>query len=447
MQILSNLQILRTKRAFLSIDESAVTVLTDTDSVEKVPHLQLLDFLKEKKVKEVVISQFFPNLISLRVNLPQIAKPQKKKKVVRALISSEIRKRYFPRGQFTYSYQIIQTDAGHFARCYVVDNESLSYFDHLVSAGIEVKGLFPSFMIVLALLKDSKVNLEGVYSVCLFMGNLRHVFVFSGEELIVERAYESDSNDLSDLDIDNIQMTMNYALQNLRVKPDRVIFVGFRKQIIEGLNLEYEFVEIDSSQRESIICHSLKRYYGKIKDKSLTPEDHRDFIEKRNLLRMATFALTVASFVFLTLSAIKASRIWNNLGNIKAEKAQIAAKAHDFQALLERINHFEQKILPILNLQNIRNSETPIRLILNPLADASLTKGVHFTSIHVENTNPTKIRVTGKILVPSLSDRNIVFGELKQRVESSGFKITNQQFDFKAEDFTLELLYEQGKVL
>lgn len=47
--------------------------------------------------------------------------------------------------------------------------------------------------------------------------------------MILMREFEG-SEDLTDEDIININMTMNYSIQNLRVIPNEVILIGVKKE-------------------------------------------------------------------------------------------------------------------------------------------------------------------------------------------------------------------------
>lgn len=441
------MRIFNPKRAYISIEEGLTRIAIDGDRYYTIPSEQIIDFLKERKIKEIFVCKSFPEIISLRVNLSNIANPQKKVKIVRATISSEIRKTYFPKGHFVYNYKLLKNEAGNYARAYVVGEDSLTYFDSLLTAGYEIKAFVPSFAPIIALLKDRGVSFDGNFLVLLHTVNFRHIFAFSGQEMLLERSYQADTPNITEEDESNIKMTINYTFQNLRILPERVIFVGFDRTNLEGLNMEYEFVEVESSVREYILCHSLSTYSKKILNDSLTPDDYSIFLKKRLLFKFATPLIAVISTIFFALSFNKTFSIASTYESIKRDKAQIKAMSVNLDDLVAKIENFEKKVLPIVLLQNKKFSEPSVRSTLKPLSEVSRISGVFLSLIEVENSPNRKIKVSGKIKISGITERQLTYNDIKQRVQQSGFKIIIEKFDFTGEDFYLEITNESGRLL
>lgn len=438
---------LNKNKAYISIEEGKAKVFLPKNQFFEVEARELPAFLKERRIKEAVVCHFLPNLITLRLTLPFTQKTIKKKKLLDGIVMGEIRKRYPPTANFAFTYQVYESEGGGYVRCYLLDEEYFDTVNNLIINNINLIGFYPSFFPLLELLRAKNFIKDEGYIVCLISDNTRFLYVFNKDELLLKRSYESSSKNIEDEDILNINMTVSYSLQSLRIKPEMVLFIGSDRQEIDGLTISYDFIDIPVRENREVTAYLLYNFEKNLRGKELFLTEQRKFIQNRNYFRYASLVIAgVALFLFVyDISFI--SQILKNHISLSLLKKEIDAKQSDFKLLQERVSYFDKNVKPLLTLQNRKNSEIGIKASLYPISQASEVQGVEITSVDIENKVPQKIKIAGKISGMGYSERYIVYSKYKDKLTEQGLKILSEQWDFNKEDFSIEGEYEAKGVI
>ncbi|WP_159426700.1 hypothetical protein, partial [Thermodesulfovibrio sp. N1] len=246
---------------------------------------------------------------------------------------------------------------------------------------------------------------------------------------------------LTEEDVVNINMTVNYALQNLRINPEKIFFIGIKTKEIEGLNIPYEFLNF-SSFEEYIIPISLQNIKDKLKGKEFFPSEYTNFKKTKRYFQIAVSVLLLIGLILIFNNFAMIKEIQINKKHLNVLRSEILAKEKEFFILQDSIKYFEENIKPFLDLQNKKNFLNDIRASIYPVSEAGKNKESQISSVEVENTKPQKIKITGKISGNSFTEREIAYTKFKDILINKGFIITKENWSFIKGEFNLEGDYE-----
>ena len=436
-----------TKEAYISIEGVHTKIFIpeskkiDRDNFYQINTNELLTFLKEKQIKEVTISQFIPDFITLTISIPFASKVLKNKNLLNGIAITEIRKKYPAIQKFSYIFKPYKSAGRAYLRCYVIPEEQFNIFSNLVIEGINVRAFYPSFIPIVEIVGAYQNSLDTNQIICYISKNFRFLFILREDEIIFQRFYESEPDKLTDEDVVNLNMTVSYALQNLRINPEKIFFIGIKPIDVQGLNIPYEFLSF-SSFEEYIIPISLQNIKDKLKGKEVLPVDYRKFKKTKRYFQIAASILILIALILSLKNFLIINEIQNNKKSLNIIKQEILTKEKEFFVLQDYIKYFEQNIKPFLELQNKKSSLNEIRTGIYPVSEAGKIKEVQITSIEIENIKPQKIKITGKISGNSFTEREVAYINFKNILINKGLIITKESWSFIKGEFNLEGNYE-----
>jgi hypothetical protein len=231
-----------TKRVAVSFEESIVRIVRFSskgnrlfaDKTEIIPDDQFDDYLKKETAQEFLVSCSFRDSYHAVVTVPVV-----KAGYLARILESEIRKTvgvedfsfiYFPLGERIVDNKKIQE-----VFYYAVRNDHIKKIaGRFYDKGKMVKALYPSFFSVAALLKQTADSKSGPAT---FFGDEtvigvsgteteKSAFLFKKDSLSFVREFKSLTRDISDLDLQDINMTISYCLQTLRLSPKLILLIG-----------------------------------------------------------------------------------------------------------------------------------------------------------------------------------------------------------------------------
>lgn len=406
---------------------------------------RLSQFLKEKGIKKVYISQFLPNLVTVKISLP-FAANIKNQKLLRGILFNEIKKIYPTLKDFVFIYKAYRDRGALYCRCYILDEENFDAVNSLILQGINVIAFYPVFFPLLEILKSKQEKLEKSQIICMLEKSKRFLFIFKDDELIFQRSFEGSEDEFTQEDVANINMTLSYVLQSFRVKPEKLIFLGVKSPPTEGLAIPYEFLQFEN------IClypmpYFLFQVQRKLKGKELLPSEYKNYLVKSSYISYSSLFIFTVAFVFLFLNLLIISDIINDRKNFFSYRNEISMKQRDFFATQEQIAHFEKNLKSLLQLKNKKNLTPDIRAGLYPIAESSKIKQVRVDSIEIENKAPQKIKVSGIILGNTFTEKQSTYMKFKNDVAERGVKILSEKWDMTKGEFTLEGEYDYQRIL
>lgn len=439
------------KKAYISIEgEKAKVFIPAGKEIQdgefyKIELDNLKDFIINSKIKEVIISQFIPNLLNFSFPLPMANKVLKNKKVLNAIITSEIRKRYPNLVNFSFIYEPYESAGRIYLRCFLTDENSFNFLNNLIIAGVNIKANYPVFLPLIRLINEDSEKQSKI--LCFISGENRFLFVLRGNEMFLQRQFEGEKDLLTEEDVLNINMTVNYSIQTLRINPEKIIFVGIDTQVIEGLSKTLEFSLSYKEFKEYTIPICLFRFENSLKGKELLPHEYKKYIQNIRALSYVSLLLIFLLFSFMLYNAklfLETKRFYEKIHNYKGE---ISLKEKDFFALNEIISNFEKNFKPIFELENRKINIEDIRKSIYPVSEASKDKQIEISSIDITNGKPQKLKIIGKVEGQNFVEKQTAYINFKNIAIDRGLKIINEKWDITKGEFTVEGDYDSQRVL
>ncbi|MCS7203422.1 MAG: hypothetical protein NZ809_03110 [Thermodesulfovibrio sp.] len=439
-------------KAYINIEGDIVKLLISSGKNIEYTTLsknELLGFLKQKKIKKVVISQFYPELLSIKIPIPFTEKPLKSKKIIEGLIKTELIKRFRELDNISYQYEIVETEARAWIRVYLISDKELETINSLILNDIEIIGNYPTFMILRAFVSSLYKFDTFCQLICLVSDKRRYLFLFYGKEMVFQRGYESEETALNSDDIININMTISYSIQNLRLNPEKLIFIGVEPTEISGISVSSEFLNIDKNlaQPGYLVTTLLKEFEKKLKGKEFLSKEYKSFSKTKLSFKYAFFT----AFLLLAVSSVYATNMLVNVleksKEISFYKKEISHKEKMFFTLKRTIEEFERSSKPALELYAKKVSYPDVRILLNSVGIASSKfKQAQIDSVEIENVKPPKIKISGKIFTDSFSERQEIYMNFKMELEKENLKISQEKWDFMKGEYSVEAIYETKRV-
>lgn len=182
---------------------------------------QFDDFLLKEKTKEFIIVSSFKDFFQETILVPPT-----KKKFIKMLLEVEIKKRSQFK-DFSFLYVILGEKIVEHRRMkevfvFAVKNEDIkAIIDRFILQGKVVKAIYPDIFSI-ANLVDSKMSF-----LCISETNLnKNMFLIKNGAIQFIRVVQSKEKGIRDIDIQSINMTINYCRQTLKINPDAIMLLG-----------------------------------------------------------------------------------------------------------------------------------------------------------------------------------------------------------------------------
>ncbi|MGB9710767.1 MAG: hypothetical protein ACPLZA_04630 [Thermodesulfovibrio sp.] len=435
------------KKAYLSIEGNIVKAIIPKKDIEDAEFSEfsrdeIFGFIKEYSIKELYISVFFSDLYTFKFSLPfQIPE---KKKILEKLVFNEIRKRSPSLQQFSFIYEKYTTEARTWIRCYVVPESSYQFIEELIEAKINIKALYPMHIPLIFFINSDSELAEKNKIVCFVSGTSRFLFIFEKSEMLIMREFEGRES-LTDEDTVNINMTVNYSIQNLRVTPEEIIFIGTKHKEVSGLILPHRFLSVLPENEKYAIPLSMVLFEENLKKRSILPQSYRKFKKTMKYLNYASLVLLMAAVVLFGYNIVYLYDLNSLYHSLNSQKQYILQHKQEFINLQQSIKKYETELKPFQDLRNKRNSIIDTRALLMKLIQAK-TELIYLDSIEID-PEKLEIKIKGKSTGKNFSERQISYLKFKELLSQRGFKITNEKLDITKGDLSIDAVYEYSGIL
>ncbi|WP_353683566.1 hypothetical protein V4D30_06720 [Thermodesulfovibrio sp. 3907-1M] len=436
------------KKVYLSIEGNIVKAVIPKKGIENAEFSEfsrdeIFDFVKENSIKELYISVSFSDLYTFKFSLPfQIPE---KKKILEKLTFNEIRKRYPSLQQFSFIYEKYETEARSWIRCYVVPESSYQFIEELIEAKVNIKALYPMHVPLISLINSDSQLAEKNKVVCFISGKSRFLFIFEKSEMLLMREFEG-SEDLAEEDIMNINMTVNYAIQNLRVTPEEIIFIGTKHKEVSGLILPHRFLSVLLETQEYTLPLSMVLFEESLKKRSILPKSYRRFKKTTKYLNYAGFFLIITAVILSVYNLEYFYRLKSLYSSLLSQRQYILQHEQEFVNVQQIMKKFETELKPFVELQNKRNSMIDTRYIIMNISQ-SKTGLIQLDSLEILNSEKPEIKIKGKSTGKSFSERQSFYLNFKSSLSEKGFKITSENWDITKGELSLNAVYEHPGIL
>jgi len=194
------------------------------ENTQILPENEFDSCLRREKASEFIVTAEFRESYHDIIKTPVV-----KEEFLKKIIESEIRK-VIVQKDFSFVYSTVGEKIVDNRKIlevfyYAVPKDSIrNTVERFYDSGKVVRALYPSVFSAASLI-DQQVSGEAHMGI-LSSGKSRLVFFVRKGSIYFLRNYESYETGLSDFDIQNINMTVSYCFQNLRMNPTSVFLIG-----------------------------------------------------------------------------------------------------------------------------------------------------------------------------------------------------------------------------
>lgn len=429
------------KKAFVSIEGSIVKIAVVKNKTSDIKFFEskleeLTDFLKKNSIRKLYFSVYLPDIFSFTLSLSFKAA---KKKVLDSIVSNEIKKRYPALQSFSFIYDAFYEQKSTSVYCSVVSDSVFDFAEPLIKEGINIEAFCSIHTPLIAMVNshlDSRNRL-----VSLFSDRLRYLFVFKDSKMIFERDFEAETDKFTEEDVANINITINYAIQNLRVQPEEVVLLGIHEQKIEGISIPYRFLSMGQADK-FVVPLSMALHEKQIIKESFLPGNYKSFRKKIKYLNYAKIAMAFSAVALLFYNALIVFDVKRSYEDFVLHRDYIKRNEQSFFVFQNYLNKFEKQIKPYVALLEKRNSITDTRFCIHALAEATVKDVVNLSSVEIQNGQKTQIKIKGQTGGESFSQRLLNYSSFKSALSRQGFVIVNENWDLMKGEFSITAEYE-----
>jgi hypothetical protein len=410
---------------------------------------ELDDYLRTTKERDFIVvctfQTFYQNVLSL---------PPAQDKYLRLLAEMEVKKDFAEVDQFSFFYDVleeVQYEGKRVKETFVfaVDyREVHSMVERFGRFNKTIVALYSSVLTLSTLFPPADEREGEVLLSVLDTGQVKTLFLLKGGKPCFVRTTQSDQPGINDPDIDNINMTINYSRQTLRLSPARAVFVGTAVQrsgsvpslVVPSASVQYPSSFIDSTESaadyavplSAILLHR-DRPWG-----SLLPPAYQAMKTQRSLLVWSTALLLVLSLVAAGDIGLTVSEIPGLKSKIDKTRQEVTEK----QALLKEYQGEKaqlQGVMPFITYMNKAYSSPDVLKALTALNFLPM-EHIKIDSIQVDRKDSDlSFRFQGVILAHNFTDMDRYYRELIASFKAAkGFEVTTDSISVKDMVFSVE---------
>jgi hypothetical protein len=418
---------------------------------------QFNDFLRNDASDDYIIVTGFKNFQNDRVSIPKT-----KDRYIKPLLKREISSRHPELNDFVPIVLFIeQSDTlGKHRNDYFVISIDKSEINDLIGHFLEnqksVIMVYPAMCVLMSLLPQSDTPF-----LCMFeVGEIKNVILVKDGNIIFTRSFSSQDEDGSDVVAQNIDLTVIYCRESLKVDPSFIIMAGVISKSVRISSSEIpskplvfpESFNVDQSEFNQymipIAAINYSREHPSIlkKVKSL-PEinvvttQYKTFCYAKSLLKYSAvffLALSIISIGFIGESSLNILKTNNK---IKARRLQLSDISRIFET------HIIKRDKVVDNLKNIEfmirvNKQPRFADFLTALSSIKMD-GVSIESLFAQNSNNiANVEMTGTLTVTNnygfIKKEEIFRNSL---IKIAGLKVINYKSDIQKRTYKVNFTY------
>jgi hypothetical protein len=433
------------KIAYVSLQEGQLII----NNTYALSDLELDNFLKTTKEQNFIVVSTFRTFYQEIFSLPPA-----QDKYIQKLAEIELRKNYTEVKEFSFLYYVLG-ETQHEGRkikntfVFAVDYEEIrGIIERFSKYNKTIIALYPSMLTLSTMLSSTDNAGDDVLLCILDTGNNKILFLLKDGKTCFVRVTQSDQPGINEPDIDNINMSINYCRQTLRMSPSKVIFIGttgcsyesIPGIIVPSMNIEYPSQVIDRTESisEYIVPLSAIFAHKNIRRYSLLPPAYRTMNTQKAVLTWSTsflllFSLLGAGRIALTVSEIPDLR--TKIHNLRKEISEREPVFVEYGSYKNEL----QKIMPLVTYMNRANTSPDVQKVLAAFSFLPM-QNIKINSIQMNiQDNKLMIHIQGVVLANSFADMDTNYSTLINLIKNTGsMDIVKHAIDVKEMVFSIE---------
>lgn len=399
------------------------------------------DFLSREKTNAFIVvnsfKEFFQEILSL---------PITKKNILKNLVREEVKKRSDIR-EFSFIYfvlgeKMVDNIKMNEVFVFAVKNDEIkSIVDRFILKGKTVKALYPDIFSL-----ASQIEMDDPALCVSGTGFNKRLFLVKDKVVNFVRIIQSFENGLSDLDIQNINMTINYCGQTMRITPSYVLIFGSLCSSYEVSSYTSTPVACFPSKSETFLDFvSPASAFSAGKNLNILSDDYRAFYNLKLFLQSTTIIFAILSFFGL-------GYLGYLVKDIIAKKTQLDLLRGDISGIELVLSSYESRkavmssYIPFMNdLKDVESFPDITGLMV--LISSLKTDNIKLDSASIKrDANIFKVELKGQVKaenyasIQSHYERFIKSIEDKS-AETRNAKLRSHSIELKTRIFMVEMEY------
>jgi len=413
------------------------------------------DFLKKEKTRHFIVVCDFKTFYQDILLLPPV-----KEKFLRNIVEAEIRKRSPEMKEFSF-FHVSLGERMHEGRkmnetfVFAVNNYDLSnVIERFGRYGKVVKGIYPAAFTISRLVNLS-YGIAADPLLCVAESESRKILLLIKDgKLYFIRAAQSFESGIHDIDVQNINMTVNYCRQTVRLNPLQVILLGTACSHYETtIDLTLPVICMNppsavAASRETImefiIPLSVILNVKGLETGNLLPPAYRTLYRQKEILTYYT-AFFVIFFIiglgYLKIKQTETEGVRKKIDSLRSEMQAMEPAIADYENKKKELD----KRMPLINFINSMNSSPDMQMALAALSSLkeAREKGVNIDAIDMSpEGNAVRIKIKGGITAKSFTEMQQLYQGITGSIKKTGgMELLSDKIDLSGKVFHIEIKY------
>jgi hypothetical protein len=424
-------------------------------SIEKAltfSNIEFDHFLETTKDDEFIVVNDFQN-----IHQDVISVPPAQEKYLRALIELEIKKRVPELKDFSFFYEELRDVQKEGKRSkdiffFAIAGEDLDIILNRFSKHDKVITFLCPNVLPLSRFLSIENGEEGQPLLTVVdLGTNKTMFLMRDQKLNFVRVTQSEQRGISPPDIENINMTIAYCRQVLRLNPSRVVFsVGHDGDdaaiapIVPVATVQYPSIvtAFKETVAEYVIPIAALVHAKELRASSLLPLAYQSVNIQRKIMVYAIVVFLFLSVLGIGYTGVEVTDTILTKGEIKKVRRDIAGKQSVIDEY-EKVHGELQKLTTLMNFMNTANTSLDMQRVLLSLQVFSM-KAINVKTINIKDENETLlVQVEGSISFRSYKELQSNYENIIDAVnKANAFEIVEQSLDIKLGNFRVDLKWK-----
>lgn len=416
---------------------------------ETIAEEEFDDYLRNSNVSEFLVTYSFNENFHDSFTVPPV-KARYLDKVIESKIRQVTNRKDLSYITFNLGEQKVNNRPEQEIYYYAVSNNELKeVIDRFENHNKAVKAIYPSVFPAAALINRSMPE-EPVLG-AINTGKEMGVFFIKNGNIQFIRNYESTEPKLSDFDIQNINMTINYCFQNLRTNPSSVLILG-------GLTGSSEITSITISPLASFLKPDDIKCSGEVfsefllpissvytsKESNIMGRDFKNIFALRSYMTYAATLFIVAAVLLFGFSLLRGGGISDKRKNIK----ETSMSLHNVDNIYAEYQERTDNINRLMTMVNYMNQSSPdLGHLLVKIGSISSSSNIIFSSFEAKmnRDNMFIILIKGTSSVKGYAAFQTSFDEMIDIIKGiKNAEVNKSDLNISNQTFSVELKYKKS---
>ena len=417
------------------------------DRAEVIEYDELDDFLKREKASEFIVTYDFKEAYHGFLSIP-IIKPAYQRKIIASELSNITKQENV---SFTYvpiDERIVDKKKVLEIFYFAVDNEVIQdVVGRFYDFNKVVKAVYPTVFSAASLIRSGtpdEANM-GLFST----GEEKIIFFTKNGSVYFIRNYESSDAELSDFDIQNINMTISYCFQNIQINPSSVVLLG---SLSESCNIStMTSVPLSSLNKGENIQFSSEKFNEYIlpiaslyapKSSNMLSDDFKNINMLTNYMGYASKAFAILAVLCIGLiyyGVMDSMEKRNRLDEVMSDRSNVLMTHSEY---MER----EDVLINITPAVNFLNRPVPeLRELLVDLAEIDM-RDLKFRLMEAktEDGNSYSVTIEGDSHADKYYSLQSAFDEVIAAMQTiKSLTVKSKSVNLSDKSFRIELQYRK----